>query len=156
MDAPMTRSFKVKLGNGFVELPFDARKQFGKARTPVRVSINGYSYPSTIATYGSKYFVPVRRDRREKAGVFPGDIVEVTITLDSEVRTVEPPPDLSAALASNSCASARWERISYTQKKEYAEAVLGAKKSETRTRRIQAIIRKLTASEKVCKPTFTN
>jgi hypothetical protein len=28
------KSFKTKLGSGFVELPFDAKKEFGKARPP--------------------------------------------------------------------------------------------------------------------------
>ena len=30
------KSFKTKLGSGFVELPFDAKKEFGKARHGVR------------------------------------------------------------------------------------------------------------------------
>ncbi len=139
------KSFKTRLGSGFVELPFNVKKEFGKARPPVRVSINGYSYPSTVAVYGGKYYVPVRKDRREAADVKAGDIVDVTITQDTEVRRIDPPPELRAALAKNGLAREQWERLSYTHKKEHAEAILQAKKSETRARRVQEILEKLTA-----------
>ena len=142
------KSFKIKLGSGFVELPFDAKKEFGKARTPVSVSINGYSFRSTIAVYGGRYYVPVRRERREAAGVEAGDIVQVTIAPDTEARTVEPPVDLAAALKKNGLARAQWERLSYTHKKEYAEAVLQAKKPETRARRVQNTLKELSAKTK--------
>lgn len=141
-----TKSFRTKLGSGFLELPFDVKKQFGKARPPVRVSINGYSYGSTVAVYGGRYYVPVRRDRREAAGVKPGDIVKVTIAPDTEVRRVEPPPELRAALTKNGLARTQWEKLSYTQKREHSEAILQAKKAETRARRVQKILQKLTAS----------
>ena len=142
------RSFKTKLGSGFIELPFDVRKEFGKARAPVKVSINGYRYRSTIAVYGGRYYVPVRRERREAAGVQAGDIVRVTIAPDTDLRTVEAPPELAAALAKNDLARAQWENLSYTPKKEYAEAILQAKKPETRARRIQNVLKDLSAKTK--------
>lgn len=140
----LTKSFKIRLGKGFVELPFDVRQEFGKARLPVNISINGCSYRSTVSVYGGKYFVPVRKDRREAAGVKSGEIVKVTVAPDAEERTVEPPPDLKAALSKNASAKARWEKLSYTNKKEHAEAILGAKKSETRARRLQRTLETLT------------
>ena len=142
------KSFKVKLGEGFVELPFDVRKEFGKARRPVNVSINGYTYRSTIAVYGEKYFVPVRRDRREAAGAKVGDVVRVRIALDTQPRRVEPPPDLKAALKKNAAAKAMWERLSYTHKREFAEVILQAKKPETRARRVQKTLAELRAKAK--------
>lgn len=140
--------FRTKLGSGFIELPFDARKEFGKARPPVNVSINAYTYRSTIAVYGGRYFIPVRKDRCEAAGVKAGDIVRVTIALDTEARTVEPPSELAVALAKYGLARARWESLSYTHKKEYADAILQAKKAETRARRIRIILKKLTSEGK--------
>lgn len=139
----LAKSFKTRVGSGFVELPFDVKKQFGNARPPVRVSINGYSYRSTVAVYGGKYYVPFRKERREAAGVKPGDIVDVTIAQDTEPRKVDPPPELLAVLAKNGLARAHWEKLSYTHKKEHAEAILQAKKSETRARRIQKILKNL-------------
>jgi hypothetical protein len=138
-----TKSFKTTLGNGFVELPFDVSIEFGKARPPVKISINGFSYRSTVCVYGSKYFVPVRKDRQQAAGVKPGDTVKITVALDAEERTVEPPPDLKVALSKNATAKARWEKLSFTHKREYAEAILGARKPETRARRLQKALEML-------------
>lgn len=142
------KSFKVRLGKGFVELPFDVRKEFGKARPPVKISINSFTYRSTIAIYGGKYYVPVRKDRQEAAGVKPGDIVEVIILPDTEVRSVEPPPELATALAKNGPARTQWEKLSYTHQREHAEEILNAKRSETRARRVQRILEKLAAKTK--------
>lgn len=139
------KSFKVKLGKGFVELPFDVKKEFGKARLPVKVSINRFVFRSTIAIYGGKYYVPVREDRQEAAGVKAGDIVEVIILPDTEVRSVEPPPELATALAKNGLARAQWEKLSYTHQRVHAEEILNAKRPETRARRVQRILEKLTA-----------
>ena len=141
------KRFKAQLGGDagglFVSVPFDVKREFGKARPPVKVSINGFSYKSTVSVYGGKYYVPVRKERREAAGVKVGDIISVTIQPDTEVRRIEPPADLAAALARNGRAKAQWERLSYSHKKEHAEAVLQAKKSETRARRIHKILEKL-------------
>jgi hypothetical protein len=142
------KRFNARLGADagalFMEVPFDVKKEFGKARPPVKVSINGYSYRSTISVYGGKYYLPVRADRREAAGAKAGDIVEVTILPDTEIRTVEPPPALKAALSKNRPAKAQWERLSYSSKKEHADAILQAKRSETRARRIKRILQGLT------------
>jgi len=134
------KSFKTTLGNGFVELPFDVRAEFGKARPPVKISINGFRYRSTVSVYGGKYLVPVRRDRQQAARVKPGDLIKVTIAVDAEERTVEPPPDLKVALSKNATAKAQWEKLSFTHKREHAEAILGARKPETRARRLQRVL----------------
>lgn len=143
-----TKRFRARLGSAgrplFVIVPFDVRKEFGRARPPVKASINGYGYRSTICVYEGKYYLPVRSDHREAAGVKAGDIVEVTITPDTEVRAVEIPSELAAAFAKNRQAKASWERLSYTNKKEHAVAILTAKKPETRTRRLQKILQTLT------------
>ena len=139
------KSFKTTLGNGFVELPFNVSTEFGKARPPVTISVNGFSYRSTVSVYGGKYYVPVRKDRQQAAGVKPGDVVKVTIAPDVEARTVEPPPELKVALSKNAAAKARWEKLSFTHKRECAEAILEAKKPETRARRLQKTLEMLAA-----------
>lgn len=103
-----TRNFRTKLGDGFIELPFDARAEFGKAKAPVKVSINGYAYRSTVAVYVGRYYIPVRKERSEAAGVKAGDIVRIAVALDMEVRAVEPPPELAIVLAKNGLARTRW------------------------------------------------
>jgi len=129
----------------FFEVPFDVKKEFGKARPPVKVSLDGYSYRSTVSVYGGKYYLPVRREHREEAGLKAGDIINVTVALDTEARTVTPPPELSAAFKKNRAAKELWERLSYTHKKEHAEAILQAKKPETRARRVEKTLAMLKA-----------
>lgn len=135
------KSFHARLGAEghalFFEVPFDVKREFGKARPPVKVSVNGHSYRSTVSVYGGKYYLPVRRERREEAGLKAGDIIRVTVALDTEVRTVTLPRELSAAFKKNGAARERWEKLSYTHKKEHADAILGAKKPETRARRVE-------------------
>lgn len=146
------KKFKARLGGEagglFVTVPFDVKREFGKARAPVKVSVNGVSYKSTVSVYGGKYYVPVRKERRDEAGVKVGDVVSVTLQPDTEVRVIAPPADLAVALANNDRAKAQWERLSYSHKKEHADAILQAKMPETRARRIQKILQMLAAKKR--------
>jgi hypothetical protein len=63
----------------FVEVPFDVKVELGRARAPVTATINGHSWPTTVAVYGGRYYVGIRREVREAAGVAPGDTVTVTL-----------------------------------------------------------------------------
>ena len=146
------KSFRAKLGakghSLFFEVPLDVRKEFGKARPPVRVTINGFTYRSTVSVYGGKYYLPVRQERRDEAGLKGGDIIDVKVALDTEPRTVTPPSELSAAFKKSATARVQWEKLSYTHKKEHADAILQAKKPETRTRRVAKTMEMLVAKAK--------
>ena len=140
-DTPMT-TFTAeielfgKTATGF-RVPGDVVEALGpKKRPPVTVTINGYTYRSTIAPYGDEFFLPLNRANREAAEVTSGDVVEVTIELDREPRVVEVPDDLAAALAEESSAARFFEELSYTHKREYVEWITAAKRAETRQRRI--------------------
>ena len=53
-------------GSGtLLEVPFDVRATFGKARAPVRGTVNGHPFRTTVATYGGRYFLGFRREIRE-------------------------------------------------------------------------------------------
>lgn len=130
----------------FIAVPFDVKAVFGKARAPVKVSIGRYRYPSTVAVYGGKYYIPVRREHRDGAGVAAGDVVDVTLELDTDVRTVEPPAELAAALARSPRARARWDELSVSHRREHADAVSSAKRADTRARRVAKTIEMLLAT----------
>jgi hypothetical protein len=125
-------------------VPFDAKEVFGHGRPPVRVTLNGYEYRSTLAPYGGVYYLPVNQAVRAGAHVKAGDRVNVVLEADEAPRTVKPPADLARALKANPAAKARWEELSFTHRKEYAEAIEEAKKPETRARRIAQAIEQLT------------
>jgi hypothetical protein len=129
----------------FVEVPLDVPALFGRARAPVQVTINGYRFRSTVAVYGGRYFLPVKRAVREAAGVAAGDLVVVEVAPDSAPREVEVPEDLAAALAADPAAAAAFERLSYTHRREYVEWVGEAKRAETRRRRVEETVARLRA-----------
>jgi hypothetical protein len=128
----------------FIPVPFDPKPLFGKVRAPVRVTLNGYTYRSTIAAMGGTTCIPLRKSNREAAGLEGGETIEVRLDLDTDERTVEAPADLAKALKAAPPAWDRWKELSFTHQREYAEAVEGAKKPETRTRRIENAVRALT------------
>jgi hypothetical protein len=124
----------------FIPVPFDPKEVFGRVRAPVVVTINGYSYRSTIASMGGTVCVPLRRSNREAAGLEGGETLRVTLALDDEKREVEPPADLVAALKAAPPALSRWRELSYTHQREHVEAIEQAVKPETRQRRIRAAV----------------
>jgi hypothetical protein len=125
-------------------VPADAVAALGsKKRPPVKVSLAGYTYRSTVAAYGDVFMLPLAAEHRNAAGLKAGDRVEVTLELDTEPRTVEVPDDLAAALAEHQGARVRFDGLSYTLRKEHVRQVVTAKAEETRVRRIAKIVASL-------------
>ena len=134
-------------GPGFIELPFDPKAVFGKVRAPVRVTLNGYTFRTTIAAMGGPPCVGLRTSHREAARVEGGETIEVRLELDDEPRVVTPPADLVKALKAAPPGWDRWRELSFTHQREHAEAVEGAKKPETRERRIANAVAMITAAK---------
>ena len=67
-------------------------------RPPVRVTIKGHTYRSTVAPMGGKFMLPASAENRSGAGVAAGDRLEVDLVLDTEPREVVEPPDFKKAL----------------------------------------------------------
>ena len=132
----------------FVVIPFDVKKVFGKARPPVLVTLGKHTFASTVAVYGDKSYLPVRKSNREAAGLEGGETVTVTVALDESERTVAVPKELAKALAKNKAARAAWDALSFSHKREHAEAIEGAKKAETRASRVEKCIAMLTSKPK--------
>jgi Bacteriocin-protection, YdeI or OmpD-Associated/Domain of unknown function (DUF1905) len=123
-------------GSGhLVEIPFDVKARWGRARAPVVATINGHTFQSTVAVYGGRYLLGLNREVREAAGVQAGDRVVVDLQLDTEERTVEPPPELRAAFAEDPELVAFFDSLSYTHRKEYVRWIEEAKREETRRAR---------------------
>lgn len=127
----------------FIEIPLDVRAVFGRARPPVTVTINGYTYRSTVAVYGDGYFLPVNKVNRTGAGVDAGDRVTVELASDTAERTVDVPDDLAEALLADPDVNERFDGLAYTHRVEYVSWVTEAKKAETRERRIAETVSRL-------------
>ena len=142
--APSSQSFSATVerdGTGcFIALPFDPKAAFGAVRAAVTVTVNGYAFRSRVVAMGGPACIGLRREHREAAGLSGGETVAVTVALDTAPRTVTAPADLLRALKAAPGALDRWKALSYTHQREHVEAIEGAKKPETRTRRIAAAV----------------
>jgi hypothetical protein len=105
-------------------------------RPPIRVTINGYTYRSTVAVMGGDYMVGVNADNRAGAGVAGGDQVDVDIALDTAPREVAVPADFAAALDAEPDARRTFDKLSNSNKGWHTGQIEGAKTDETRQRRI--------------------
>jgi hypothetical protein len=124
-----------------LRVPGEAVLALGSSKKPtVKVTINGYTYRSTVATMGGLFYLPVSAQVRERAGVAAGDAVEVAIELDTEPREIVVPNDLAAALAGEFEARAFFESLSYSNKRRIVWGIEEAKTAETRQRRIDKAV----------------
>src|SRR4051812_15141443 len=104
----------------YIPLDFDPRAVFGKARAPVRVTLNGYTFRTTIAAMGGPACIPFRKSHREAAGLEGHETLAVRLELDAAPRVVEPPEDFVLALKAAPPAWARWAELSYSHQREHA------------------------------------
>jgi hypothetical protein len=145
--------FNVKLeaveqGGVFFTLPRKESAKFGvRGRVPVTGTINGAPFRSSIFPTGDgAHYMAVNREVREAAGVAAGDRVKVSMEIDNAPRTVAVPPDLNLELSKSIAARVRFDKLSYTHRKEYVQWIEAAKRPETRTRRLKQVLDKLTAA----------
>lgn len=111
----------------------------GGKRPAVNVTVNGYTYRSTVGSMDGKYLIPFSSDKRAESGIAGGDELEVELTLDTAPRTVEPPADLAEALVAAGAREA-FDALAPSKQKAHVTAVESAKAAETRERRIDAIV----------------
>jgi len=129
-----------------IRVPDDIVDALGAGkRPPVRVTIGGYTYRSSIAVMGGEYWVGVSAENRAAAGVAGGDEVDVEIELDTAPREVTVPADFAAALDAEPDARRTFDALSYSNKSWHVLQVDGAKTDETRQRRLAKSIETLRA-----------
>ncbi len=133
-----------------ITIPFNVEEVFGtRARVPVKGTINGFAFRSSIFPEGNGvHYMAVNKAMREGAKVRAGDRAEFVMERDDAPRIITPPKDFARALKANKAASARWQKLSYTNQKEYVKAIEEAKKPETRTRRIEKAMAELSVEKK--------
>jgi hypothetical protein len=105
-------------------------------RPPVTITVNGFTYRSTVATMGGRSMVSLSAENRAAAGVAGGDEVDVEIARDTAPREVVVPPDFAAALDAEPDARRTFDGLSYSNKSWHVLQIEGAKTDETRQRRI--------------------
>jgi hypothetical protein len=137
----------VRRGGTMVSLPADVLEELGGgSRFRVRGRLNGIEFASsTMPMGGGRVCLGVHKVTREAAGVGPGAVVTVELERDERERVVDVPPELEAALRRDQAVREAFERLAYTHRKEYASWIAGAKRPETRERRLAKAIAMLRA-----------
>ncbi|MGH2588157.1 MAG: YdeI/OmpD-associated family protein [Dehalococcoidia bacterium] len=129
-----------------IEVPAEVVEGLGSGKRPaVQVTINGYTYRSTVAPMGGVFMLPVSAEVRGNSSVAAGDEVDVDVELDTEPREVTIPPDFQDALDRDADAKRFFDGLSYSNKRRLVLSVEDAKTVETRQRRIATTVDKLRA-----------
>ena len=130
-----------------IEVPAEAVEALGAGKRPkVAVTINGFTYRSSIAVMGGKYLVGISADVRAQTGIVAGDEIEVQIELDTAPRVVSVPDDLRAAFDRHPRAKRAFESLSYSRQQRYTLPIEKAKTDDTRERNVHKAIRELQKS----------
>ena len=130
----------------FFHVPAEIVKALSPSkRVPVRVTVNGHTYRSTVAPRGGNFLLPLYRADRAAAVVAAGDLVEVAIERDDAPRVVQVPHDLAAAFQDDLAAGQTFAALSYSHQREYVGWITEAKRPDTRARRVAQAVERLRA-----------
>ena len=134
----------------YVEIPFDVEEVFGAKRVKVLAYFDEVQYRGSIVRMGLPcYMLGITKDIRKKIGKESGDIVTVRVEKDEEVREIDMPEDFKKALKKDNEAVKFYEGLSYSAKRKYYQWITGAKKEETRQKRISEAVLKLKENKKL-------
>lgn len=125
---------------GFVVPPEVVESLGGGGHPKVSVTVNGYTFRTSIARMGGRYLLGFSGERRTEAGVTPGEVFEVDVELDTAARVLDVPEELATALAADAKAKAFWQTLSYSKQQWHVLQVTSAKTDATRDRRIEKSI----------------
>ena len=141
--------FKAKIeagdgGGAYVLFPYDTGKEFAtKGKVPVKATFEGLPYTGSLIKYGHPlHSLGMPKAIREQTGKGPGDIVELVVWKDEEVRTVEVPAQFENLMKKEGLLPV-FKELSYTHRKEYCRWITDAKKEETRLKRLGKAIEML-------------
>ena len=145
-DRPSTLNLELELklnpeypNSAYLELePELAAKLGGKGRIPVKLSVGGHVFRSSLAPMGGTHMMVFNRQMRDATGLKAGDRINAVLERDDEPRLVETPDDVRSALEQAGVWQA-FQSQSYSHQKEHVDWICEAKKPETRERRISKL-----------------
>ena len=115
-----------------------------KHMSRVAGTLNGHPFRSNLVRMGGGMLLGVHKANVETLGLSPGDSVAVVMSLDTEPRGDDTPPEiLTEALRNDPVAAATWDALAPSHRREYVGYIKEAKKDETRARRVRRTIDEL-------------
>jgi hypothetical protein len=115
----------------------------GGKRAAVKLTIGDRTARLRLGVMGGRNLLGLSKAVRAELGVEIGDAVHAVIELDTDERTFDLPDDFASALDAEPGARAAFDALPPSHRKEHVRAIVEAKRPETRTRRIEAAVAKL-------------
>lgn len=134
----------------YIEMPFDVYENFGAKRVKVKANFDGVEYRGSIVNMGLDcHIIGITKAIRTAIGKSVGDTINVELVKDEEERIIELPEDFKSELEKNEEAKSFYNSLPHSAKKKYYLWITGAKKEETRTKRIHEGVLKLQEKKRI-------
>jgi hypothetical protein len=129
-------------------IPADISVHSGlKARMRVKGTIEGAPLKSSLVAGSGELFIVIAKELRDKISKQAGDVVKMTIGLDTSNDTVNVPVDLKKALSTNEKAKSSFGRMAPSHKKANLQWSTQAKTTETRANRIGKAVQRISVGK---------
>lgn len=124
-----------------IPVPKEVLAQLNAGQRPaVVITLNGYTYQTSVGVMSGQHLVPVSAEVRGATGVGAGSNVEVALTLAAGPRTAEVPDDFAQALDVEPPAREFFTNLSNSLQRMHVDNINAAKTPGTRQRRIDKCI----------------
>ena len=137
-----SRAKVIPSGNATgVEVPAEVMKALApEARPPVAITINGHTWRSRVALMRGQRLIGLSAANRAAAGIAEGDIVEVDLQLDRELRDAPLQSDMADALNHAREAKTTFDSLPFGLKRKHVVEIEEAKSANVRQRRIGKLV----------------
>lgn len=134
----------VENDNAGIPVPSEVVAALGGGNHPkVSLTLNGFTYRSSIAKMGDSFWIPASKARRTEGKLGVDVPYEIDIELDTAPRTVDVPEEISSHFKADATAKATWDAMSYSSQLRMVTPINNAKKPETRQRNVDKVIAQL-------------
>jgi hypothetical protein len=131
-----------------IRVPAEVVTSLGSNEQPnVLVTINGYTYHSSIASKGGVFILPLTVEQRLGAHVAAYDEVVVDVELDTASEELSMPADFAEALEHNAEAKRFFADLTTNHRRWYVTWIEETTTAESRQRRIAKAINLLQAGQ---------
>lgn len=133
----------------YLRIPLDMAAVYGaKGQVNVVGTINDHPYCDVALPSGDgTHYLVVNKSIRDAIAATTGDVVHVAMARGDEPRHVSVAPDFQQALDSYPEAGSAFAALSYSHQREFADWIAGAKRPETRQRRIRSAVERIAAKQ---------
>ncbi len=142
--------FHPDMDAAYIEFPYNCYEEFGiRGQVKITAKIDGIDYRGSLAKMKTDcHVLGILKSIREQINKGRADTVHIVLQQDNELRAVIIPDDLCLEFDEYPVAKDIFDKMSYTHRKEYIDAIESAKKPETRINRIEKTIEMLLSKKK--------